>query len=98
MRSRERQKENRCKESLNKALGMKMEVDGVMGPTIRKALKEAERQGLLRDVHNEVINKRIQDYKRQARDLPKQSGYLNGWLDRVRKFVWPPLPRRKPVR
>ena len=75
-------------ESLNKKLNLNLKVDGIIGSTTRKALEKAEEKKLLKEIHNEVLNKRIKAYKDLASNKPSQKGFLKGWLNRVETMRW----------
>ncbi|GEM_PF-6637743 len=82
-------------QELNAKLGTKMKEDGVLGSGTRKAIETAKQQGVLREVNNAVVRKRIKAFEKQAQH-PTQAGFLNGWLDRAKTFILPPIPKEKP--
>ncbi|MDH5722963.1 MAG: hypothetical protein OEY94_06545 [Alphaproteobacteria bacterium] len=67
-----------------------------MGPQTRQAIEKAEKQGVLREVNNELARKRGEHYKEVASKNPDRRGFLSGWLDRAQSYILPPIPKEKP--
>jgi lysozyme family protein len=68
-------------EALNEKVGADLKVDGNIGPKTRDALAEAVRQGKAREIHNTVVDKRL-DWMRNSLDLANN----RGWLPRAESF------------
>lgn len=83
-------------ESLNDRLGTDIDVDSVLGSQTREAIKEAEKQGVLREVNNDLVHKRVTAYESLAESDPSQKTHLKGWLGRAGRFQVPPHPQRRP--
>jgi lysozyme family protein len=73
-------------EELNEKMGAGLKVDGTIGSQTRKAIEEADKKGMLNEINDSIVEKRIQFYKKIAKEDPIQKDHLDGWLDRAERF------------
>ena len=61
--------------------------DGIVGEKTLKALKSVDKEWFF----NEVLSQREEFLRRIARKNPSQKVFLNGWMNRLRKFAFIPM-------
>ncbi len=83
-------------ESLNEELDENIEVDGIIGKATRAAIKKAEKQGLIVEINNDMVDKRKVYYHKIFKGDPSQKEFLDGWLDRADEYKIAPKPVKKP--
>ncbi len=73
-------------EELNDKSGANIKVDGIMGSETRDMIKKAKEDGVLDDVHNGIVKRRKQHYRKISENDSSQKDFLKGWLDRADRF------------